>query len=150
MAVSEETLPQRRWIRIARPGRKFVVFIFSSVLGVGLAVRGALAYHHTLVRHDLPGGSIAGLDVDGPAAALPAVDGGRAAPSTVSGVRDEAQGGRAARAITTESARKARDAAQLMSADLRLASGKLRWTIRAATLRTWISFVSTADGYRPV
>jgi vancomycin resistance protein YoaR len=53
-------------------------------------------------------------------------------------------------AISTESAQRATAAAQLMSGDLRLTSGKFHWLIRASRVRTWISFVSTGDGYRPV
>jgi vancomycin resistance protein YoaR len=277
MAVSEETLPRRRWIRIARPGRKLVAFVFSSVLGVGLVVGGALAYHQTLVGRILPGVSVAGVNVGGLApadartlvadrlrglaegglivrtsigsttiafadvgreadvdamvaeayavghagswldqtaaglrlrlqpeaialrllydhnraaaamtafaermalgsidasitpsgkgfqviasvdgskvdetVALAAVDRAMVDPATLVGSQVNVPVVRAAPTITTESAQKASDAAQLMSADLRLASGKLRWTIKAATIRTWISFASTADGYRPV
>jgi hypothetical protein len=69
MAVSEDTLPRRRTLRIARPGRKFIVFVASSTLGIALVVGGAIAYHQTLVGRILPGVSVAGVSIGGMAPA---------------------------------------------------------------------------------
>jgi vancomycin resistance protein YoaR len=65
MAVSEETIPRRRLIRVARPGRTFVAFVASLGLGIAAAVGGLAAYHQTLVDRILPGVSVAGVDVGG-------------------------------------------------------------------------------------
>ena len=65
MAVSEETIPQRRFLRVPRPGRKFVVFVASVGLGIAATVGGLAAYHQSLVDRILPGVSVAGLDVGG-------------------------------------------------------------------------------------
>ena len=277
MAVSEEALERRRWIRVARPGRRFLAFVIATGLTLVLVVGGIAAYHQTLVDRILPGVSVAGVDVGGMApdvargilterfrdlsegglsvrtgtgsATIPFADVGRAADvdamvadayavghggswvdETVAGVRvrlhpegvslqlnhdhdraaaavtafaakmalgaidasvlqtnpgfvvvpgvdgsrvdvsaaiaavDRAMADptivtganvvapvvRVSPAISTESAQRARDAAQLMSGDLRLTSGKLHWLVRASRVRTWVTFVSTGDGYRPV
>ena len=277
MAVSEDTLPRRRTLRIARPGRRFIVFVASSTLGIALVVGGAIAYHQTLVGRILPGVSVAGVSLGGmapadarilladrlrglseggltlrtsigsttiafadvgrtpdidamvadasavghggtwldetlaglrlqlqpeaialrlgydhdraaaavtafagrmalgsldasiaqtapgfrvissvegsrvdEAAAVAAVDRALADPATVAGSQVVAPVVRVEPAITTDSANRARDAAQMMSGELRLTSGKSLWTVRASRVRTWITFVSTGDGYRPV
>jgi len=69
MAVSEETMPRRRALRVVRPGRKFVAFVASLGLGIAAAVGGLAAYHQTLVDRILPGVSVAGVDVGGLTAA---------------------------------------------------------------------------------
>jgi vancomycin resistance protein YoaR len=83
-------------------------------------------------------------------AAIAAVDRAMTDPATMTGSNVVAPVVRVSPAISTESAQRASDAAQLMSGDLRLTSGKFHWLIRASRVRTWVSFVSTGDGYRPV
>jgi vancomycin resistance protein YoaR len=65
MAVTEDTLAGRRAFSIPRPGRKFLAFIISIGLGIGLVAAGVAAYHQSLVDRILPGVSIAGVDVGG-------------------------------------------------------------------------------------
>jgi vancomycin resistance protein YoaR len=65
MAVSEDTIPRRRAVSVPRPGRKFLAFIVSIGLGIGLVGAGVAAYHQTLVDRILPGVSVAGVDVGG-------------------------------------------------------------------------------------
>jgi vancomycin resistance protein YoaR len=84
------------------------------------------------------------------AAAVAAVDRAMTDPATVTGANIAAPVVRVSPAISTESAQRAGDAAQLMSGDLRLTSGKFHWLVRASRVRTWVTFVSTGDGYRPV
>jgi vancomycin resistance protein YoaR len=53
-------------------------------------------------------------------------------------------------AITTEEATAAVAAADRIAADVRITHGTESWTIRAATIRTWISFGQAEDGsYQP-
>jgi vancomycin resistance protein YoaR len=95
----------------------------------------------------IPGVDGSRVDV---AEAMAAVDRAMADPATVTGSSVRAPVVRVSPAISTDSAQKARDAAQQMSGDLRLTSGKLHWVVRASVVRTWVSFVETGDGYRAV
>jgi vancomycin resistance protein YoaR len=65
MAVSEDTLQQSRSRLIPRPGKKFVAFVASVVLGVGAVAGGAIVYHRSIEDRILPGVSVAGVDVGG-------------------------------------------------------------------------------------
>ena len=65
MAVSEDTLPQRRVNHVPRPGVKFVAFVVSTVVGLALAAGAVFAYHESIVGRILPGVSVAGVDVGG-------------------------------------------------------------------------------------
>jgi len=47
-------------------------------------------------------------------------------------------------------AARARDMATRIATDLVLRNGRKGWTVPAAQIRTWITFASTNDGYRPV
>jgi len=93
--------------------------------------------------------SVDGSRVD-ESAVMAAVDRAMADPATPSGATITAPIDRVSAAISTDRAQQAVAAAQLMSGDLRLTNGKLRWTIRASLVRTWIGFETTAAGYRPV
>jgi len=277
MAVSEETIPRRRAIRIPRPGRKLVAFVVSAVVGIGGVAGGAAAYHQTLVNRILPGVTVAGIDVggmspdaaksllterfrvlsdgglmvrssigsttiafadvgrsadvdamvteamvighggtaldetvagvrlrehpedvalrlrydhdraaaavaafqvrsqlnsidaslvrspsgfrvipsvngasvDGPAT-LAAVDQAMTDPTTAAGASVNAPTVSVDPAIPTARAEAARVAAGSIVADLRLVSGSKSWTIRASRVLSWISFVRTSDGFKPV
>jgi vancomycin resistance protein YoaR len=50
--------------------------------------------------------------------------------------------------ITDAEVADALEAAKLMARDVVLTHGKERWTLKAATVRGWIRFVTTTDGYR--
>jgi len=65
MAVSEETLPRRRALRIPRPGRLFLAFVVAAGLGAGLVAGGLAAFHASLTGQILPGVSVAGVDLGG-------------------------------------------------------------------------------------
>jgi vancomycin resistance protein YoaR len=277
MAVSEESMPRRRAIRVARPGRKFVAFVASLGLGIAAAFGGLAAYHQTLVDRILPGVSVAGVDVGGmtssdahavleerfrglseggllvrsglgsttikfadvgrfadidamvaeavavghggtavdetiaglrlrlhpetidlrlrydhdraaaavtayaarvrlgsidaslvaagagfrvipsidgsgvdATATLAAVDRAMTDPTTVGGAGVDAPATRVEARISSEDAEQARTRAARMASDLRLVEGSSKWTIRTTRIRSWISFVSTGDGYQPV
>ena len=51
--------------------------------------------------------------------------------------------------ITDPDVADALEAAKRMAKDVVLTHGKERWTLKAATVRGWIRFVTTTDGYRP-
>jgi vancomycin resistance protein YoaR len=65
MAGFEETLDQGRAIHVARPGRRFVVFVVGAVLGVALVVGGLAAAHEAFAGRILPGVFAAGVDLSG-------------------------------------------------------------------------------------
>ncbi len=65
MAVSEETLPVRRSLRVPRPGRFFLAFAVAALLGAGAAVAGLAAFHESFAGRILPGVSAAGVDLGG-------------------------------------------------------------------------------------
>jgi vancomycin resistance protein YoaR len=65
MAVSEETLEQRRAIHLVRPGRRFIAFVVAAVLGAALVAGGLAAFHQSLAGRILPGVSAAGVDLGG-------------------------------------------------------------------------------------
>jgi len=65
MAVSEETLPRRRAMRIPRPGRLFFAFVVAAGLGAGLVAGGLAAFHESLAGQILPGVAVAGVNVGG-------------------------------------------------------------------------------------
>ena len=53
--------------------------------------------------------------------------------------------------VTTAEAVEAQAAAERMALDVALVEGKEKWTIPAATVRTWLAFRKTSDGvYKPV
>ncbi|HEX2754726.1 MAG TPA: peptidoglycan binding domain-containing protein, partial [Candidatus Limnocylindrales bacterium] len=65
MAVFEQTMDRERSRRVPRPGRRFFLFVLTTILGVA-AVVGALAvYHERQAGRILPGVSAAGVDVSG-------------------------------------------------------------------------------------
>lgn len=51
--------------------------------------------------------------------------------------------------ITTEEAEAAGETARLIAADIAITEGEETWTIPAATVRSWITFKATDDGYGP-
>src|SRR4051794_21688573 len=65
MAVSEETLPVGRSLRVPRPGRLFVAFVVAVVLGAAAVAGGLVAFHESLAGRILPGVSAAGVDLGG-------------------------------------------------------------------------------------
>ena len=65
MAVSEETLPVHRTLRVPRPGRRFLAFVVAGLLGAGAATAGLVAFHESLAGRILPGVSAAGVDLGG-------------------------------------------------------------------------------------
>jgi vancomycin resistance protein YoaR len=93
--------------------------------------------------------AVDGSGVDA-ASLMAAVDHAMADPASAAGLVLTVPTTRISPVIATDRAQQAVDAARLMGGDLRLASGKLRWTIRSSLIRTWIGFEATADGYRPV
>ena len=93
--------------------------------------------------------SVDGSGIDGPAT-LAAVDQAMTDPTTATGESVNAPTVRVDPAIPTARADAARVAASSMVADLRLVSGTKSWTIRATRVLSWISFVRTDDGFRPI
>jgi vancomycin resistance protein YoaR len=65
MAVSEGTLDQAQTRRLWRPGRRFFLFLFTVVLGVGAVAAGLAVLHERQIGRILPGISAAGVDVGG-------------------------------------------------------------------------------------
>ena len=65
MAVTELTLDHERTRRLARPGRRFVLFVLTAVLGAAAVVGGLAALYEREVGRILPGMSIVGVDVGG-------------------------------------------------------------------------------------
>ena len=65
MAVSEQTLTQERTRRLWRPGRRFLLFVITALLGAGAVVGGLVALHERQIGRILPGISAAGVDVGG-------------------------------------------------------------------------------------
>jgi vancomycin resistance protein YoaR len=65
MAVSEETLPVQRSLRVLRPGRRFLLFVVASLLGAAAIVGGLVAYHESLTGRILPGVTAAGVELGG-------------------------------------------------------------------------------------
>src|SRR5207247_9818465 len=65
MAVSDQTLTQERTRRLWRPGRRFLLFVVTAVLGAGAVVGGLVALHESRIGRILPGISAAGVDVGG-------------------------------------------------------------------------------------
>jgi vancomycin resistance protein YoaR len=65
MAVSEETLPAGPSLHVPRPGRLLLAFVVAGLLGAGMVVGAAVAYHESLAGRILPGISVAGADVGG-------------------------------------------------------------------------------------
>ncbi len=65
MAVSEETLPVQRSLRVPRPGRRLLFFVVAVFLGAAAVAGGLAAYHASLAGRILPGISVGGVDVGG-------------------------------------------------------------------------------------
>jgi vancomycin resistance protein YoaR len=65
MAVSDQTLAPERSRRLARPGRRFLLFVLTGVLGVAAVVGGMAVLHERQAGRILPGISIAGVEVGG-------------------------------------------------------------------------------------
>ena len=92
--------------------------------------------------------SVAGerLDTD---PVLPLIEAALLHPSTAAGVAVTAETVLIAPRISDAQARRARDMAARIAADLVLKDGRKSWTIPAANIRPWITFASTDEGYRP-
>ena len=65
MAVSEQTIEVERTRRLARPGRRFLLFVLTTMIGVGAVVAGLVVLHERQVGRILPGVSAAGIDIGG-------------------------------------------------------------------------------------
>ncbi len=65
MAVSEQTLVTERSRRLARPGRRFLLFVLTVMLGIGAVVGGLVAFHERQAGRILPGVSAGGVDIGG-------------------------------------------------------------------------------------
>jgi len=95
-----------------------------------------------------PGADGRSVDID---AALRAAATLLADPTASSSVRIDVPIRTVAPTVTTQAASAARAAAERIAKDIALVNGSESWTIPAATVRSWISFASSADGgYGPV
>jgi vancomycin resistance protein YoaR len=65
MAVSDQTLTQERTRHLWRPGRRFLLFVVTALLGAGAVLGGLLALHERQIGRILPGISAAGVDIGG-------------------------------------------------------------------------------------
>ena len=65
MAVSEVTLEQGVTRRFWRPGRRFFLFVLTTLLGVAAVVAGVFVLHDRQMGRILPGISVAGVDIGG-------------------------------------------------------------------------------------
>ena len=65
MAVSEQTMDRDRSRRLVRPGRRFVLFVLTALLGVAAVVGGLVVLHEREAGRILPGISAAGVDIGG-------------------------------------------------------------------------------------
>ena len=68
MAVSEQTIEQRRSRRLVRPGRRFFLFflfVTTTLLGVAAVIGGLAVLHERQAGRILPGISAAGVDLGG-------------------------------------------------------------------------------------
>jgi len=65
MAVSEQTMEQGRARSRLRPGRRFLVFVFTTLLGVAAVAGGLFLLHDRQAGKILPGISAAGVDLGG-------------------------------------------------------------------------------------
>ena len=69
MAVSEQTIEQtiehERTRRVARPGRRFLLFVLTIALGIAAVVAGLVVLHDRQAGRILPGISAAGVEIGG-------------------------------------------------------------------------------------
>jgi vancomycin resistance protein YoaR len=69
MAVSEQTIEQtienERTRRLVRPGRRFLLFVLTILLGMAAVVAGLVVMHERQVGRILPGISAAGVEIGG-------------------------------------------------------------------------------------
>lgn len=65
-------------------------------------------------------------------------------------IKIELRLGPSAPEVTTPEATEARAAAERMATDIAIVEGKEKWTIPAATVRSWLSFSTTDGVYKPV
>ncbi|MBA2382777.1 MAG: peptidoglycan binding domain-containing protein, partial [Chloroflexi bacterium] len=65
MAVSEQSIDQVRVRRLWRPGRRAVLFVLMTFIGIGLVGGGLVVLHERQVGRILPGISAASVDLSG-------------------------------------------------------------------------------------
>ena len=65
MAVSEQTLETVRVRRVRRPGRRALLFVLTTFIGLGLAIGGLFLLHERWASRILPGISAGGIELAG-------------------------------------------------------------------------------------
>jgi vancomycin resistance protein YoaR len=101
-----------------------------------------------------PAGLAVSLSVTGErldaAPLIPLIEAALLDPTTPAGISVTADMVRVAPAVSDDQARRARDLAAGIAADIVLTNGAKSWTIPAAQIRTWITFARSDEGYLPV